>query len=156
MPIRMKDVAKDVGVSVMTVSKVIRNHSDIGEQTRRRVLERIRELDYTPNAAAQALVTGRSNVAALIVPDLVHPFFAELAKGLSAELSRAYSLVISSSEEEADLEKREIDHLLARCVDVLIIASVQTSREAFRRIQERKTPVVLVDRKLAGRGISSG
>jgi LacI family transcriptional regulator len=150
MPIRMKDVARDVGVSVMTVSKVIRNHSDIGEQTRRRVLERIRELDYTPNAAAQALVTGRSNVAALIVPDLVHPFFAELAKGLSAELSRSYSLVISSSEEEVEVEAREIDHLLARCVDVLIIASVQTRREAFRRIHERKTPVVLVDRRLAG------
>src|SRR4051794_38120344 len=74
MPIRMKDIAKDVGVSVMTVSKVIRNHSDIGEQTRNRVLKRIQELGYTPNAAARALATGRSNVMALIVPDLVHPF----------------------------------------------------------------------------------
>jgi LacI family transcriptional regulator len=149
MPTRMKDVARDVGVSVMTVSKVIRNHADIGEQTRRRVLARIRELNYTPNAAAQALVTGRSNVTALIVPDLVHPFFAELAKGLSAELSHTYSLVISSSEEDADLERRQIDHLLARCVDALIIASVQTGPEAFQRIQERQTPVVLVDRQLA-------
>ena len=55
MPIRMKDIATDLGVSVMTVSKVIRNHSDIGEDTRNRVLKRIKELGYTPNAAAVCL-----------------------------------------------------------------------------------------------------
>jgi LacI family transcriptional regulator, galactose operon repressor len=116
MPIRMKDIAKDVGVSVMTVSKVIRNHPDIGEDTRVRVLKRIRELNFTPNAAAQALVTGRSDVVALIVPDLVQPFFAEIAKGLRAALNRSYSLILSSSEEEPSLEQKEIEHLLALSV----------------------------------------
>src|SRR4051794_23792094 len=126
MPIRMKDIAKDVGVSVMTVSKVIRNHSDIGQETRSRVLKRIEELGYTPNAAARALATGRSSVMALIVPDLVHPFFAELAKGLSGILrKRAYSLVISSSEDDPQLERKEIEHLIGTGVDALIIASVQ-------------------------------
>jgi LacI family transcriptional regulator len=150
MSTRMKDIARDVGVSVMTVSKVVRNHSDIGEQTRRRVLKRIREVGYTPNATARALVTGRSNLAALIVPDLVHPFFAELAKGLSAELDASYSLVISSSEEEIDQERRQIERLVARRVDVLVVASVQTTPDSFRRIEERNTPVVLVDRRFAG------
>jgi LacI family transcriptional regulator len=150
MSIRMKDIARDVGVSVMTVSKVVRNQSDIGDQTRRRVLKRIRELGYTPNPTARALVTGRSNVAALIVPDLVHPFFAELAKGLSAELDASHSLVISSSDEEVDQEQRQIEHLLARRVDVLVIASVQPTPDSLRRIEERKTPIVLVDRRFAG------
>ena len=149
MPIRMKDIAKDVGVSVMTVSKVIRNHPDIGEETRVRVLERIRELNFTPNAAAQALVTGRSNVVALIVPDLIQPFFAEIAKGLTAALGGWYSLILSSSEEEPSLEQKEIEHLLARSVDALIIASVQTRVDSFRRIEERNTPYVLIDRKIA-------
>jgi LacI family transcriptional regulator len=144
----MKDIARDLGVSVMTVSKVIRNVPDISEETRRRVLKRIKELNYTPNAAAQALVTGRSKVIALVVPDLVHPFFAEVAKGLSAVLrSRGYSLVISSSEEDPALEQNEIEHLLARGVDALIIASVQTAPESFGRIEERRTPYVLIDRK---------
>jgi LacI family transcriptional regulator len=151
MAVRMKDIARDVGVSVMTVSKVVRNHSDISEETRKRVLKRIKELNYTPNAAAQALVTGRSNVVALIVPDLVHPFFAELAKGVSAAIrQRAYSLVISSSEEDPVLEQKEIEHLLARGVDALIVASVQTSTESFRRIEARNTPYILIDRKLPG------
>jgi LacI family transcriptional regulator len=145
MATRMKDIARDLGVSVMTVSKALRNHSDIGAETRKRVLKRIKELNYTPNAAARALVTGRSNVVGLIVPDLVHSFFAELAKGLSAVLRRqGYSLVISSSEEDPELERAEIDHLLARGVDVLIVASVQTATDGFRRIQ---TPYVLIDRR---------
>jgi LacI family transcriptional regulator len=147
----MKDIARDLGVSVVTVSKVVRNVPDISEETRRRVLQRIEELNYTPNAAAQALVTGRSRVIALIVPDLVHPFFAEVAKGLSAVLrSEAYSLVISSSEEDPALEQKEIEHLLGRGVDALIIASVQPAGESFRRIEERNTPYVLIDRQFDG------
>jgi LacI family transcriptional regulator, galactose operon repressor len=92
----------------------------------------------------------RSKVAALIVPDLIHPFFAELAKGLAAELGASFSLVIASTEEKIDLERRQIDDLLARGVDALFIASVQTRPGSFRRIQERQTPVVLVDRRVAG------
>lgn len=145
----MKDIARDLGVSVVTVSKVVRNVPDISQETRGRVLKRIKELNYTPNAAAQALVTGRSRVIALIVPDLVHPFFAEVAKGLSAVLrSKAYSLVISSSEDDPALEQKEIEHLLARGVDALIIASVQTTAESFGRIEERHIPYVLIDRKV--------
>jgi LacI family transcriptional regulator len=151
MATSMKDIARDLGVSVVTVSKVVRNISDISDETRKRVLKRIKELNYTPNAAAQALVTGRSRVVALVVPDLVHPFFAEVAKGLSAVLrSKAYSLVISSSEEDPALEQKEIEHLLARGVDALIIASVQTTAQDFRRIEERHTPYVLIDRKFDG------
>jgi LacI family transcriptional regulator len=151
MATSMKDIARDLGVSVVTVSKVVRNISDISEETRNRVLKRIKELNYTPNAAAQALVTGRSRVIALIVPDLLHPFFAEVAKGLSAALrSQAYSLVISSSEEDPALEQKEIEHLLARRVDALIIASVQTAAQSFARIEEQRTPYVLIDRKFDG------
>jgi LacI family transcriptional regulator len=93
----------------------------------------------------------RSNVIALGVPDLVHPFFAEVAKGLSSVLrKRSYSLVISSSEEDPALEQKEIEHLLARSVDALIIATVQTRVDGFKRIDERQTPYVLIDRKLPG------
>src|SRR5690242_19925500 len=124
MEIRMKDIARDLGVSVVTVSKVLRNHSDISQQTRERVLRRIKELNYRPNLAARALVTGRTHSIGLIVPDLVHPFFAEVAKGLSRVLrKRDYSLMISSSEEDPALEQSAIDQLLARRVDALIVAS---------------------------------
>ena len=147
----MKDIARDLGVSVVTVSKVLRNHSDISPGTRDRVLLRMKEMGYRPNLAARALVTGKTHCIGLIVPDLVHPFFAEVAKALSRVLRiRRYGLLMSSSEEDPALERDEIDQLLARRVDALIIASTQWTVESFRRIEEQKTPYVLVDRCFSG------
>ena len=147
----MKDIARDLGVSVVTVSKVLRNHSDISEQTRKRVLQRMKEVNYQPNPAARTLVTGRTNLIGLIVPDLVHPFFAQVAKGISAKLrTQEYSLIIASSEDDPNMERREIDQMLARRVDALILASTQSSVEGLRRIQEQSVPYVLLDRKFAG------
>ncbi len=151
MAIRLKDIARELGVSVVTVSKVLRNHEDISTETRDRVLKRIKELNYQPNLAARALVTGRSHLIGLIVPDLVHPFFAEVAKGISSVLrAKGYGLVISSSEEDPDLERQEIGQMLARRLDVLLIASTQWTVENFRRIEEQQRPYVLVDRKFSG------
>jgi LacI family transcriptional regulator len=147
----MKDIACDLGVSVVTVSKVLRNHSDISAETRKRVLKRMKELNYQPNPAARALVSGRTNLIGLIVPDLVHPFFAQVAKGISAKLrSLDYSLIISSSEDNAALEGREINQMLARRVDALILATTQASAENLRKIDDYGMPWVLLDRKVEG------
>lgn len=151
MTVRLKDIAKDLGVSVITVSKALRDHDDISTETRKRVVQRSKELGYRPNLAARALVTGRSSLVGLIVPDLVHPFFAEVAKGLSNELrERGYSLVISSSQEDPELERNEINHLLARRVDALVLASTQWTVESFRKIEALRVPYVLIDRRFAG------
>lgn len=147
----MKDIARDLGVSVVTVSKVLRNHEDISEATRKRVLERVKALDYTPNLAARGLVTGKTYLVGLVVPDLLHPFFAQVAKSLSrALLKKGYCLTISTSEEDADLEKHEINRLLGRRLDALVIASSTTDCSVFERIQKQGLPLVLIDRKLAG------
>lgn len=151
MPVRMKDIARDLGVSVVTVSKVLRNHSDISEETRERVLARIKELDYRPNLAARSLVTGRSYLVGLVVPSLLHPFFADIAKAISETLRQhGYYLIISSSEEEPELEEQEIKHLLERRLDTLIIASCRSSVDLFRRMEQENTPYILIDRKFEG------
>ena len=147
----MKDIARDLGVSVVTVSKVLRNHSDIGEQTRKRILQRMKEVNYQPNPAARTLVSGRTNLVGLIVPDLVYPFFAQVAKGISAKLrAQEYSLIISSSEDDPNMERREIDQMLARRVDALILASVQSNAESLNKMLDRGIPCVLLYRKLPG------
>ncbi len=147
----MKDIAKDLGVSTVTISKVLRNHPDVGEETRQRVLARVKELDYRPNLAARGLVTGRTYLVGLIVPDLLHPFFAEIAASLSETLRKAdYYLVVSSSEEDPNLEEQEIGQLLARQLDALIIASCRSTVEVFSRIEKQKTPYVLIDRSFPG------
>ncbi len=147
MPTTMKDIARDLGVSVVTVSKVLRNHEDISEATRKRVLDRVKELDYTPNLAARGLVTGKTYLVGLVVPDLLHPFFAQVAKSLSrALLKKGYCLTISTSEEDAELETHEINRLLGRRLDALVIASSSTNPSVFERIQRQGLPFVLIDR----------
>ena len=149
MAIRLKDIAADLGVSTITVSKVLRNQPDVGEATRRRVLQRVKELNYRPNLLARGLASGRSDTVGLIVPDLVHTFFAEFAKGLKAGLrKRGYQLVLASAEEEPQLEVEEIENLLARGVDALLLASCQTSAEGLRSLLESNRPYVLIDRVL--------
>lgn len=151
MAVRMKDIAQDLGVSVVTVSKVLRNHADISAETRERVLRRMKELNYQPNLAARALVTGKSYIMGLVVPDLVHPFFAQVAKRMSYLLRDCgYNLVISSSNEDPELEREEIRQLLARRVDALIVASAQWTVESLRGIEPQSTPYILIDRNFAG------
>ncbi len=151
MPTTMKDIARDLGVSVVTVSKVLRNHEDIGEKTRKRVLDRVKELNYTPNLAARSLVTGRTYLVGLVVPDLLHPFFAQIAKSLSGVLlKKGYCLTISTSEENPKLEAHEIDRLLARRLDALVIASSCKEPALFERIQKEGPPLVLIDRRFSG------
>ena len=151
MSIRMKDIARDLGVSVVTVSKVLREHPDVGDQTRERVLARVKELDYRPNLAARSLATGRTYLVGLVVPDLLHPFFAEIAKSLSDALKNDdYYLIVSSSDEDPDLEEKEINQLLARRLDALIVASCRSTVDLFFRIEKHETPYVLIDRSLPG------
>ena len=148
---RLKDIANDLGLSVVTISKVLHDHPDIGAATRKRVLKRMKELNYEPNLAARALITGRTSTIGIIVPDLLHPFFASIANEISVEVRKnGYSLLISSSDEDPSQEKQQISQLLARRVDVLLIASAQLTVDSFRRIEERKIPYVLLDRQFAG------
>ncbi len=153
MPVRMKDVARDLNVSVVTVSKALRDQSDISAATKRRVLKRARELNYQPNWIARSLVSGRTHTIGLVVPDLMYSFFAEVAKGLSDKVRPSgYQVVISISEEDPAIESAEVALLLARRVDGLIVASAQSPEGTglFRNVAEHKVPYVLIDRKIAG------
>src|SRR5437763_6223018 len=149
-PVRLKDIAQDLSVSVMTVSKVVRGCADVGAETRTRVLARIKELNYQPNWVARSLAARRTFIIGLIVPDLMHSFFAEIAKGVSGAIRPlGYDVVICNSEEDGAFESSEVDRLLARQVDGLIIASAQppTSMQVFKRIEARGVPYVLIDRQ---------
>jgi LacI family transcriptional regulator len=149
MAVRMKDIAEELGVSLVTVSKVLRNKKDVGEATRKRILQRARELNYQPNMLARGLASGKSYAIGLIVPDLLHTFFAELAKGVSAGLRKeSYQLILASAEEEPELESLEIEHLLARGVDALLVASCQDSASGFDSLIKSKIPYVLLDRHI--------
>jgi LacI family transcriptional regulator len=153
MPVTMMDIARDLNVSVVTVSKVLRNQGRISDATRQRVLRHAKKLNYQMNWVARSLVTRRTYTIGLLLPEFAHPFFAEIARAVAHSVRpHGYHVVIASFEEDPELETSEADSLLARQVDGLILASAQASRQVgmFKRLQERKTPYVLIDRPIRG------
>jgi LacI family transcriptional regulator len=151
MPVRMKDIAESLNISIVTVSKALRNHPDIAAATRKRVLDRVQELNYRPNLMARSLVTGHSELVGLIVPDLVHPFFSEIAKTLSSSLrQKNFFLVVSSSDGDPALEQAQINHLLSYRLDALVVASCQATSLSLSRVIQQGTPLVLLDRSFPG------
>src|ERR1035437_1074585 len=152
-PVRLKDIARDLNVSVMTVCKVVRGCADVGAETSSRVLTSITDLNYQAIWVSRVLAARLTFMIGLIVPDLMHSFFAELAKGVSATIRpMGYDVVICNSEEDGAFESSEVDRLLARQVDGLLLASAQapSSLSLFERIEARGVPYVLIDRRFAG------
>jgi LacI family transcriptional regulator len=148
MPVRMKDIARDLGISPMAVSKALRNHKDISEDTKERVRKRAAQLNYRMDWVARSMVTGRTYLVGLVVPDLMQSFFAEIANALTTALAPAgYHLLISNSGENGETEAANIDLLVARKVDGLIVASAQRSAKPFKAL---KTPFALIDRQVPG------
>ena len=153
MPVRMKDIAEDLGVSLMTVSKALRNHHDVGEETRERVLRRAQELKYQPNLTARGLASRRSFLIGLVVPDMMHSFFAEIAKGAADILEPlGYQILIANSGERADRELEQIRSFMGRGVDGLIVASaaVDGSGPLAEALGASGVRCVLIDRPIAG------
>jgi LacI family transcriptional regulator len=149
MAVTLKEIAKELGVSVVTVSKVLRNHEDISKKTRDRVLQRVKEVGYRPNLTARSLVTGRSSLVGLVVPDLIHPFFAEVARSLAATLRKQdLYLLICSSEGDPELERNQVEHLLSRHLDAIVIAPIGSDEQILQNVVNSRTPLILIDRKV--------
>jgi LacI family transcriptional regulator len=147
----MKDIAEALNVSVVTVSKAMRGHPDIGKKTRERVLEYAKAINYRPNLMARSLVTGRSSLVGLVVPDLIHPFFSEIAKSLSAALrNRHFFLVVASSDNDPQLEQAEINHMLEHRLGALVLATCQQNAADLEAVNREGPPLVLLDRSIAG------
>lgn len=146
--VRLKDIARDLGISAMAVSKALRGHSDIGAETRERVARRAAELGYRVDWVARSMVTGRTFLVGLVVPDLIQSFFAEIAGALAEALAPAgYHLLIAHTREHEQDEREDIEVLVGRKVDGLIIASAQHEAAAMTNL---RTPFVLIDRMVPG------
>ncbi len=153
MRVRLKDVARALKLSISTVNAALRNRSDISEATRQRVFKKAKELNYFPNSVAQSLVTRRTNVLGVIVPDLSRSFFTEVVKGIDIVASAAgYHLVLCNTGEDPKREDEEIQTLISKQLDGLIVASAHdpTENGVWRDLAKRGVPFVLVDRFFSG------
>ena len=145
----MKRIAADLGVSVTTVSKVLNKHADIGPAMRARVLKRVEELGYRPNAVARSLTLKRTHTVGIIIPDLMHSFFVEIVAGLESIVSRrGYGLLLCSSGEDARKERFELEMLRARQVDGIVLASANATGNTalLRDLTKMGVALVMIDR----------
>ena len=117
------------------------------------MLKRVTELNYRLNLLARGLVTNKSYKVGLVIPELMHSYYAEVAQGLNAAIQRSdYQLLIAYSESNAEKERQEILGLLARQVDGLVLSSFQKEgqTEIFDQINQSGVPLVLIDRGIPG------
>lgn len=128
--VTIDDVAAHAGVSVSTVSRVLRAHADVGEETRVRVQASIDELGYHPSPIARALVRGESRLLALLVSDLTNPFYPQLALSIEGVAARAgYTLVICSTGDRPEITRGHLQRLLDQGIDGVIHAATGPDEE---------------------------
>ena len=152
MPTTLGDIARALNVSKMTVSRAINNHPEINPETRARVLAAAQKMNYRPNQFARALTSKHSYLIGIVVPDLMHSYFAEICRGVESQARPAgYQNLICSTDEEARKELDEIEALWTR-TDGLIVASALTANEAksYRKLLNEGGKIVLIDRLLDG------
>src|SRR6187549_3517359 len=139
MSATLADIARELGISKMTVSRAINNNPLVTARTREQVLEVSRRLNYQPNHFARALATNRSYLIGVIVPDLMHSYFAEILHGIdSVARSAEFQIVIGNSEEQIVRELSEVEALHSRTDGLIIAPCVTSSRsEMYTNLVER-------------------
>ena len=142
------DVAKLAGVSVATVSRVVNANYPVKEETRTRVQDAIRELDYVPNVQARELNTRRSSTIGVVVPGLYNMFFAQVIDGIEDYLRQDdYSLLLNCAKNDPKQEMQCITALVSRNVSGIIVISPNTAhiKESFYTQLVRRTPLVFIN-----------
>jgi len=122
-PATLKEIADQLGLSVPTVSKALKDYPDVSKKTKGLVKELAKTLNYTPNAFAVNLRTKESKTIGLIIPEIVHHFFSNVIKGIISQAEKkGYLVIILQSNESYDLEKKQVELLLRQQVDGVIIS----------------------------------
>ncbi|HXB72111.1 MAG TPA: LacI family DNA-binding transcriptional regulator [Candidatus Acidoferrales bacterium] len=157
MPVTIKDVARESGVNISTVSRALNNGYGVNDQTREHVIAVAARLNYRPNRIARGLVTGRSHSLGLIVSDIRNPFFAEVARGAEdAARTGSCDLVLCNSDLDADKQMQYVQSLLEKRIDGIMMNSVSMlNREQQAQLAASGVPIVLLNRSASNHTFST-
>ncbi len=145
----IKDVAKQAKVSVTTVSHVINGTRFVSEKLRQRVARAIEQLGYRPNFVGRSLRIGRSHSIALLISNIINPFFPQVARGVKDKaFERGYSVVFCGTDEDPQEEAQYLDLLFSRRMDGLIVAPTREGGRNLRPLVEQRLPLVIIDRRV--------
>ncbi len=149
MAVTIKDIAKQLGISPSTVSRALKDHPDISQETKKAVNELARQLHYQPDPVALSLKKGQSRIIGVIVPEIVHYFFSTVISGIEdVAYESEYRVMICQSNEDYKREVENVDALLYSRVDgILVSVSKKTTNlDHLRKVQEQHVPMVMFDR----------
>ena len=148
-PVTLKQIAESLGISITTVSKALKDYPDVSKKTRKLVRETASQLNYRPNSFAVNLRTKESKTIGLIIPEIVHHFFSSVIKGIISQAEKkGYLVIILQSNESYSLEKKQIDLLLSKHVDGILI-SLANETSDFKHITDvidQDKPIVMFDK----------
>ena len=146
--IRLIDIAARVGVSVMTVSKALRNQPDVAATTRARIKKAAQEMGYVPDSAALGLRLGTTKLFGLVIPATTNPIFARILLAVEERAhDLGYDLLLMHTQNLIEREEASLRRLLSRRVDGIFVAPVyrmESEARIYRELQASKTPVVLL------------
>ncbi|MDN3676099.1 LacI family DNA-binding transcriptional regulator [Flavobacterium paronense] len=147
--ITLKQIAETLGISITTVSKALKNYPDVSPKTRKAVLDLAKSLSYTPNSFAVNLRTKESRTIGLIIPEVVHHFFSNVINGIIDEAEKnGYLVIILQSNESLELEKKQVELLINKRVDGIIMSLSNESNddEHIKEIIKKELPFVMFDK----------
>jgi LacI family transcriptional regulator len=147
--ISLKDLAKELNVSISTISRALKNHPDISPELTKKIQMLAREKKYSPNPLAMGLLRQQTKMIGVIVPDIVTHFFASIISGIeSVAKEKGYYIVISSSAESYSKEVESVENLLKSRVEGLIVCISQETKDFrhFEQLAENEIPLIFFDR----------
>ncbi|WP_054948725.1 catabolite control protein A [Numidum massiliense] len=144
MPVTIYDVAREAGVSMATVSRVVNANPNVKPTTRKKVLDAIDRLGYRPNAVARGLASKKTTTVGVVIPDISGAFFAEVARGIEDIANMYhYNIILCNSDEKKEKEIRLINTLLEKQVDGLIFLGGEVTDEHKEAFRTTSVPIVL-------------
>lgn len=145
----IREVAKLAGVSPSTVSRVMNGTARVDDEKRQKVEQAILETGFKPNEIARSLYKRSSKIIGILVPDIINPFFHELAGAVEEECDRSgYRLTLCNSNNDLEKEKRNLDLLERMNADGVILMT--NREEIYKEISSYRIPVVMIDRRIEG------
>ncbi len=148
-PVTLKQIAEELHISIATVSKALKDYPDVSKKTKKRVKKLAKKINYVPNSFAVNLRTKSSKIIGVIIPATVHHFFSNVLKGIvKVAEKKGYLVIVLQSNENFELEKRQINLLLNKGIDgVLISLSNKTnSYKHLQKVIDHDVPLVLFDK----------
>jgi DNA-binding LacI/PurR family transcriptional regulator len=145
----IKDIAARLGISPSTVSRALKDHPDIGIETKKAVRELAIELNYRPNAMAISLRNSKSNIIGVIIPELVHHFFSQVISGIEdVAYDAGYQVLVCQSNESYLREVKNTQALLLTRIEGLLVSLSKETRDFshFKSLQNLNIPIVFFDR----------